>query len=82
VTLVVFTENEALRRSAVSDNKGRFQFVVPVAGDTRLRIEIRNRSGETVIPEQQANVRWADLGDRIAIPRIKPMKSGLGHFCY
>jgi hypothetical protein len=39
VTLVVFTENEALTQWAVSDKKGRFQFDVPVGGDIRLRIE-------------------------------------------
>lgn len=82
VTLVVFTEKEALTRSAVSDSKGRFQFVVAVAGDIRLRIETRNRSGKTVIHEERANMGRADLGDRIAVPRIKLMKSGLGHFCY
>jgi hypothetical protein len=82
VTLVVFTEDGGMERSMISDNKGRFRFVVPLAGDVRLVMAIRNRSGKIIMPEEQANLRWADLGDRIGIPNIKLTRSGLGHFCY
>jgi len=53
-----------------------------VPGDIRLLITLRNNSGKAVPLELEAKVRWADLGDRIEIPRIKFLKSGLGHFCY
>jgi len=82
VTLIVFTENQTVTPSTVSDNHGRFRFMVAVAGDIRLGFEIRNRSGKTIIPEQQANVGWADVGDRVAIPSIRLKKPSLGHLCY
>jgi hypothetical protein len=82
VTLVMFTDNEAIQRSTLSDNRGRFKFVAAAAGDVRLMIDIEEKSGRILIPQQQANVRWADLGDRIAIPGITLNRSGLGHCCY
>jgi hypothetical protein len=83
--LDLFTENERLIRTTISDDKGRFRFVVPVAGDIRLEIETQNRAGDTVVSQQQANIRWADLGDKILIPRIKLAKfakSAPWRFCY
>lgn len=82
VTLHVFTESERVSRSTVSDGKGRFRFLIPVAGDIRLEIEIRNRVGDVVIPAQEANIGRTKLGDRLTIPKIRLQKSGLGHFCY
>jgi hypothetical protein len=82
VTLVVFTESELLTRSTVSDNK---------TGDSgswfrrRAIFNCGSRSetalGELWFPNSAANVRWADLGDRIAVPKIK-LQHGLGFFCY
>ena len=82
VNLIVFTLEDEQRLSADSDNKGRFQFMAPAAGDIRLRVGIQDRSGNMLILPQEVNLGWAELGDRITIPEIKLNKSGLGHFCY
>ena len=81
VTLVVFGEKDATTRSLVTETGG-FQFVIPGAGDVRLEVELRNRSGRAVMASQQLDMQWADLGDRISIPKIKLNRQGLGHFCY
>jgi hypothetical protein len=82
VTLIVFAENGRLTRSTLSSDKGRFRFGVPAGGDMRLVAEIQDRSGRTIIPGHQANVGWADVGDRVTIPRLKLKKSAREHFCY
>jgi hypothetical protein len=82
VTLNVFTENDLISDSVASDNKGRFHFVAPVAGDVRLKIEILDGAGEVVAGKQEANVWRTKLGDRLVIPMIRLNEAGLGHFCY
>lgn len=82
VNLVVFAENEQMPIGFIPTDKGRFRTNISVAGDIRMRVELRTSAGNTVVPEQELNLAWADPGDVIRIPEIKLNRSGLGHFCY
>ena len=82
VTLVVFMEDTIQSHSMLTDNRGIFRFVSPAGGDVRLKIEIRDRFGRTIIPEQQADLGLARLGDKIVVHTINVDKAARGHVCY
>jgi hypothetical protein len=61
---------------------GALQNKDPRRGRHPATDKVRDRSGNLVIPEYEAPLGWAEMGDRITIPRIKPKASGFGHACY
>jgi len=81
VSLWIFAEKDATNRSLSTDT-GEFHFAIPVAGDILLQVELRGRGGRMLVPSQEVNLPWADLGDSISIPKLKLNREGLGHFCY
>jgi len=83
VSLMMFAENEQMPEGSIpTDKQGRFRATVRVAGDIRLAIEVQDGSGRVVVPQQELNVCWAELGDSIRLPKIRLNRSGLGQFCY
>jgi hypothetical protein len=83
VKLLVFAERELAPIELIpTDKKGHFVANITMAGDIRLQVGLQNRNGETVIPEQELNLGWAELGESISLPNIRLNRLGLGHFCY
>jgi hypothetical protein len=84
VKLIVFGEDRRSESEDLTDNKGRFQFQVPMSGDVRLVFGTVQRPVTLpgVSVNFDANVTTTRPGDRVTVERIGPPFPTIEGFCY